>query len=212
MVYNGSMGKITDITKQKNGKRANIFIDGAYVCGLELITVAGAHLKIGGEIDTETLAELQKASESEKAFDKAVNYISTRRRTEREVRRKLQEKGYLPEVTEGVVGKLRSYGYIDDRKFCEEYAELYGKTYGTRRIRAQLRELGVDGELVSEVLEETIDEETQAEAACEAARKYLRCHDYDRTKLMRHLSAKGFGYGDIAEAINTVVGENPDED
>ena len=65
MVYNKDMGKITDITKQRNGKRANIFIDGVYRCGLELITVAAAHLKIGDELDDDALETLQMRSESE---------------------------------------------------------------------------------------------------------------------------------------------------
>lgn len=211
MVYNGRMGKITDITKQRNGKRANIFIDGSYRCGLELFTVVSARLKIGDEIDDDALIELQTRSESEKAFDQAVSFLSTRRRTRREVERKLKEKGYLPQVVGGVVGKLTEYGYIDDRKFCEEYVDVYKNNFGAYRLTAELKKLGVDGAIVREVLDERLDEDTRQEAAVEAVRKYLRTHDFDKIKLTRHMAGRGFSYGEVRDALQA-IGEQIDEE
>jgi regulatory protein len=210
MVYNKDMGKITDITKQRNGKRANIFIDGVYRCGLELITVAAAHLKIGDELDDDALETLQMRSESEKAFDRAVGYLSVRRRTKREIERKLREKGYLPAVIANVTAKLTEYGYVDDRKFCEEYVDLYKNTYGAYRMTAELKKLGVDGETVREVLEEKLDDDTRQDAAVEAVRKYLRTHDFDKVKLMRHMAGRGFGYGEVRDALSA-IGEDADD-
>lgn len=212
MVYNEGMGKITDITMQRSGKRANIFIDGAYRCGLELITVAAAHLKPGDEIDDDALVELQMKSESEKAFDKAVGYLSVRRRTRREIERRLKEKGYLPEVIAGVVKKLAEYGYVDDRKFCEEYVDVYKNTFGAYRIQAELKRLGVDGETVREVLDERLDEDTRHEAAVEAVEKYLRTHTFDKVKLVRHMAGRGFGYGEVKEALDALAVEDDGAD
>lgn len=205
------MGKITDITKQRNGKRANIFVDGNYVCGLELITVAGARLKVGDETDSDKLAQLQLLSESEKAFSKAIDYLSVRRRTQREIMRKLKEKGYLPEVIEKVVEKLKEYGYIDDVKFCEQYIETYIDKNGVMKIKSDLLRLGVESSLINEALKQA-DEDAQSQAAVDAARKYLRGHDYDRLKLMRHLANRGFGYADSKAAAQAVKDEIEDEE
>lgn len=202
MRYNENMGTITDITKQRNGKRANIFVDGVFTCGLELITVASAHLKVGDPIDEETLTELQRRSETEKAFDKAVGYLSTRRRTCREVRVKLKEKGYLPAVVDDVVNKLSEYGYLDDRKFCEEYIDVYKTTFGAYRIAAELKHLGVESALVSEVLDEKLGDEEKENAAVAVVEKYLRTHTYDKMKLVRYAAARGFSYGDVMSAVD----------
>lgn len=205
------MGKITDITMQRSGKRANIFIDGSFVCGLELITVMSEGLKAGDEIDREKLEAIQVKSETEKAFNKAVSYLSVRRRTEWEIRKKLREKGYLPAVADEVLRKLRDYGYVDDGRFAETYIEMYKHRAGELKIRADLRRLGVDGKIIDDKLSAVNADET-IEAAESAARKYLRSHDYDRLKLSRHLAAKGYRFDVIDKVARAAAQWEEDND
>ena len=50
------MGKITAVTPQlKDDKRVNVYIDGAFACGLSLETAVKNKLKAGVEIDGERL-------------------------------------------------------------------------------------------------------------------------------------------------------------
>ena len=75
------MKKITDIKPQvKNPTRCNIYLDNAFYCGLELETIMKNRLKIGTEIAEERLNEIQTESESLRALDKALNFISLSRR------------------------------------------------------------------------------------------------------------------------------------
>lgn len=200
------MARITDITMQRNGKRANIFVDGRFKCGLENITVLSSGLKIGQETDDETLEALQLSSEMENAFNKALSYVSLRRRTEKEVRLKLREKGYLNSVIDAATGKLKDYGYIDDTKYAEDYVAMYKSRFGEIRLRAELRRLGIAEKTVNDVLSE-LDEDEIYQSALSAAEKYLQSHDFDRPKLSRHLAAKGYSYGVVGRAIRAVEKE-----
>ena len=54
------MGKITEISPQARDKtRVNVYIDGAFVCGLSLETAVKHRLKAGAEIDGERLKEIE---------------------------------------------------------------------------------------------------------------------------------------------------------
>ena len=100
------MNKITDIKPQvKTPTRCNIYLDNAFYCGLELETVMRYRLKIGTEIEKEKLDEIQADSEKSRAFDKALNFISRSKKTEKQVRDYLTTKGYLDKTIDGVIEK-----------------------------------------------------------------------------------------------------------
>ena len=88
------MKKITDIKPQvKTPTRCNIYLDNAFYCGMELETIMRHRLKIGTEIDPEKLAEIQAESESIRALDKALNFISRSQKTKKQVKEYLEKKG-----------------------------------------------------------------------------------------------------------------------
>lgn len=162
-----------------------------------------AGLKVGDEIDEAALSDLQRNSESETAFNKAVGFLAVRLRTEKEVRMKLKEKGYLNGVIDTVVDKLKEYGYLDDSRFAEEYINTYKNRAGEMKIRYDLRRLGVDAAVIEEKLSD-LDQDDVLESVVTAAERYLRSHDFDRMKLSRYLAGKGYPYDLISEAVRRV--------
>jgi hypothetical protein len=105
------LNEITAITPQvKDKTRCNIYIDGRFCCGLTLETVVKNRLKVGKIVSEQALAEMQLESEKNTALNKALGFLSATRKTEREVRAYLTKRGYLPEVGDYVVEKLREYG------------------------------------------------------------------------------------------------------
>lgn len=200
------MGKITDITLQRSGKRVNIFVDGSFRCGLERITALQAGLAVGMETDDAALEALQLDSEKETAFNKAISFVSSRRRTEMEIRRKLREKGYMPGVISAVISKLRDYGYVNDAQFAHDYVEAYKDRAGGMKIRAELRRLGISDKLADEALRE-LSADDALESAMNCARRYLAARDFDRQKLYRHLASKGYSFDIVREAVNRAAQE-----
>ena len=53
-----------------------------------------------------------------KAKLRAVHLLEYRDRTEKDMRRKLQQGGYPAEIIEETMEYLRAYGYIDDKRYA----------------------------------------------------------------------------------------------
>ena len=110
------MKKITDIKPQvKTPTRCNIYLDNAFYCGLELETVMRHRLKIGGEISPERLDEIQAESESLRALDKALGFISRSQKTKKQVADYLAKKGYTERTIEVVLDKMSAYKFVNDQ-------------------------------------------------------------------------------------------------
>ncbi len=84
-------------------------------------------------------------------------YVSIRVRSEQEVRTYLARKrktiSVSDELVEGLIEKLKSYGYIDDKKFAESVLHtMSGKGRGSAYVRARLQRAGIEKELITESL------------------------------------------------------------
>lgn len=193
------MGKITDISRQKRNKtRVSVFIDGEFVCGLDAVAAASARIKIGDEITPDELKSLMAKSESNSAFERAVAYLSTAPRAEKEIRRYLHDKGYTDDIVNKTVDKLNSYHYIDDMLYAQTYIKSKAKKYGNFRIASELRQKGVAREIIDELLDDNDEDGIDG-----IAERYLASHgNHDRQKLKRFLAGRGFSWESISAAIS----------
>lgn len=88
-----------------------------------------------------------------------------------EFKRFLRRKGYEETEIEQTVTSFISRGYLDDESFSKEYIEYsLSRNRGMRRIFAELREKGVDGDLLSRLYRETREEYGAAEDELQRAR------------------------------------------
>lgn len=197
------MAEITAITPQKKDKsRCNIELDGRFFCGMKLETVMKNHLKAGMSVDTEYLSRLQLESEKLTALDKALTHITVSMKTEKEIRDYLTKKGYLPDILDYVVEKMKGYGYLDDAVYAKSYAENASARKGRRMIAAELKRKGVSDEEIEGALDGLTGE---AESAKKHFEKYMRGKPYDRPtlqKAFRHLLSKGYDYETARAAMD----------
>lgn len=196
------MPKITDIQIQKNNKtRANVYVDGEFAFGLEMLTVMKLGLKIGKDVSVQELDEAVFDSEKSVAFEKAVDYLGRCMRTCRQMKEYLGKKGYSQKVVDYVVAKLKDYKYLDDDLYAAAYAESASANKGNRRIRQELMQKGISASLAENV---AIDSETAQLAAERLAQKYMRgktCDVKTLQKLQRYLLSRGYEY----DVVNAVV-------
>ncbi len=148
------MAIITSITKQKRGERVNIFLDDEFFCGLETFTMLKNSLKEGMEVDPDELAKIQMQSERQKATDKAFEYVTRYFKPERKVREHLKEKGYVKELIDEIMLKLKDYGYVDDEKYAMEYGSINADRKGINRIKIDLLNAGIPERFIDRALEE----------------------------------------------------------
>lgn len=203
--------EITSITPQKHdAARCNIEVDGRFFCGMQLITVMEHRLKVGSVVTEEELSALQLAGERQTALDKALTHIAASMKTERDVRDFLRRKGYLQDVCDYVVEKMKGYGYLDDEAYARAYAESMGKRKGSRLIRMELKKKGVSDEALA-----SLPKTDERDAAEGVLRKYLRGKEVDAAtvrKAYSHLLSKGFDYDTARAALERLRGELPGEE
>ncbi len=180
---------------------------------MSLETTVKNRLKVGQTVSPEALSKMQLESEKSVALDKALTHISATRKTEKQVRDFLRGKGYLPDVIDYVLEKMREYGFVDDSEYAEAYVEFAGGKKGGRLIKAELRKKGIAQEKIDEALNK-LDVETQVETAGAILQKYLRNKERSRETLQkayRYLISKGFSY-DTAKSAVAALGEDIDEE
>lgn len=205
------MSEITGISPQKHDKlRCNIEVDGRFYCGMTLETVMQNRLKVGLVVTAEELSRIQLESEKATALDKALTHITFTMKTEREVRAFLQKKGYLQDVCDYVVGRMKELGYLDDALYAAQYLESAQKKKGARLIAAELKRKGIDDDTIESTVSNISGEEESAKRHLE---KYLRGKELDRAtiqKAYRHLLSKGYDYDTAKAALESL--KDCDED
>lgn len=103
--------------------------------------------------------------EKQKFLDKARKLCALQERSERDLKKKLREKGCPPEWVEEIVEQLHEEGAVDDERFAFIYARssLENKGWGALRIRNGLKEKGISDELAERALD-SLDETVQERA------------------------------------------------
>jgi regulatory protein len=200
-------GTITGLRYQKRNKnRVNVYLDGQFAFGLAAIEAA--RLQVGQVLDDGDIARLQVQDEVERAYERALNFLSYRPRSEAEVRRNLHKKNLADEVVEAVAERLTRAGLLNDREFARYWVEnrLQFKPRGARALRHELRAKGVPASIIAEVLE-NLDEEAAARKVAEArACRLARLAPRDfRQRLGAYLARRGFSYEVISPLIEEML-------
>jgi regulatory protein len=90
------------------------------------------------------------------AWNIAVRLLSRREYTRKEIRQKLDQRGFTGGLIDKLLEQLISNGYQSDERFAEHYTRFRAsKGYGPKRIRLELQEKGVDGGLIDVGLQQS---------------------------------------------------------
>lgn len=208
--------RITALQPQvKNPDRINIFVDGKFFLGVSGLLVLQTGLAVGQELTEAQVEHLRSESAQQEAVDRAMNYLSYRPRSREEVRHYLQGKQTPPEIIEVALARLESLDLINDRNFASFWMESRAQfsPRGARALKNELRQKGVEREVVDELLEEGDEDGTrEEERALQAGRKkavsLLHNPEIDfqtfRTRLGPFLQRRGFGYDISKRVVNTL--------
>ena len=204
------MAIITNIEEQKNKKRFNIFVDDAFFCGLNKETAVLFRLKVGKEIDENTLKEAVFESEVKSAFEKGASLLETRMHSKKELFDKLLKKNFEKRVIQKAIEKLEEYHYVDDFLFAKTYAQQ-NKKYSKKMIENKLLQKGVSSDIIHEFICD-FDDENEIEICFRQAEKYAKNKDLSNDniiqKMYASLARKGFSFEIIKKAVSRLTSEN----
>lgn len=207
------MTKITKITTQKRNKnRYNIFIDDGqgetYGFSVEEDVLIEFHLRKGMELTPDLIRTLMQKDNLHKSFTLAINYLSYRMRSEKEIRDYLAKKEVDEEKINQVVTRLKDEGYLHDGEFAEALVNTRINTTskGPLIVERELREKGVDRHTAEEALTH-FDPEIQLEKAMKLVEKKKKTsskksHKQQIQYLKQTLMQKGFPSEIVQEAIS----------
>ena len=196
--------KITAIKQQvKRADRYSIYLDGKYSFSLGEGELLKLGLHTGQELTEEELGNYQEESSFGKWFDKTLNLLSYRLRSEWELRDYLKRKDCPPEITERILNKLCINGYVNDEQFARRWVENRRllKATSRRRLAQELKQKRISSEIIDKVLAADKDEVDEREVLKELVEK-KRARYPDQTKLMQYLARQGYNYDDIKSALH----------
>jgi regulatory protein len=190
------MKTITALSVQKRNKeRVSVFLDGEYAFSLGL--PEALKLKRGQELSQADIDRLRGEDDVVRAYNHALRLLGYRPRSRVEIERYLNQKGYAVATINTTLARLIASRYIDDEAFARSWLNHRERLRprGARGLSHELRQKGVEHDIIDDVLED-LDEETSAWAAVE--KKVDRWRGLDqmtfRKKVTGFLSRRGFSY------------------
>jgi len=208
------MSVITKIEQQRNKSRVNIFVDGAFFCGLNKETAIIFKLKEGKEVEEEKLKKIIFESEVKSAFEKSLDYLGRQMYSKKVLQDKLVLKGFSQEVVEAAIKKLEEYKYVDDELFAKQFVQQNTKR-SKRILKEKLTQKGVSKDIISRVLEENRDSD-EFEICLFHAQKYAKNKQIEGQKEIQKfyasLARKGFDFNTIKKAVKTVINKDFEEE
>lgn len=196
---------------KRNKNRVNVYINYEYTFSCNAELVYKFNLRKDEEIDLEYVKELVIEDNYLSCKESALKTISRTYKTEKEMKDKLEMKGYDDSSIERVMSFLKEYTFIDDNKYVEMYIKDNCSKSGRNKIKYNLSRKGIKDDLIQEKLS-LIDEDEEVNSVMELAQKkynILRKSEDDkykiRTKLVQFLLRRGFKYDIIKTVLNDLL-------
>jgi regulatory protein len=196
--------KITSIKQQiKNPERVSIFLDGSYVFSLSLDELLQHKLKNNDELSSADIKKFKKISADGKLRARALEWLMSRPRSEREFRDYLYRKKAEPEQISNLVNEFSKKDYLDNEKFALWFAELHARRgKSNRAIKAELFKKGIGRELAERALEGGGGDEADRLKNMIDKKIKLSRYKKDPQKLTQYLISQGFNYQLVKETLN----------
>ena len=193
---------IVSAMRQTSPGRVTVTLCGGEEIKTTLNVVTDLRLYSGRELDEEELKELYRASRSALARNRAMELLSRRPMSEKELVDKLIRKGEDEEAARDCARWLREEGFLNDESYAAAVARHYAaKGYGPGRVRAELSRRGVDRELWKDAIEAMPENRDRLDRFIAA-----RLTDPEDREQIRKVSAALYRRGYSWEEIRSALG------
>ena len=145
----------------------------------------------------------------------AKNYIfrllKIRLYSEKEILEKLKKRKFAEDVTRQTIRYFKQLGLIDDRQFAQKWISArLAKPTGPQRIQLELKQKGIDPEILREELTQATKNYSEKEMAEQLAKKRaLLYRDLEEMKkkqrIYRYLAYRGFNLEVIQQVLKEIV-------
>jgi regulatory protein len=189
--------------KKIGRNRVELIIDNDQKVSLAYEVFLKNQVKLGQEISTEFLSLLLDEDQKYQIKQSALNYLSRRSHSKKEIKTKLNQKKFNPKFIEQTLNYLENNGFLNDNSFARLFAEEKVKTkkWGKNKIKSELIKKGISSEIITDVIDKNFDNEVEIERGIELAQKKfnkLLNHEEDqkkiRSSIYSFLISRGYDY------------------
>ncbi len=193
---------ITAIEKRRNMLSA-LFLDGEFAVNIDTETLLRFRYRPGMKISDEQLNELITASDIRRANERALYLLEHRSYSKKELIEKIQ-RTTSKEAAQAAVDRMEELDLINDKDYAKRYmAKLFHhKGYAASRVQYELRQKGIDKEMIAELMEE--EQPEPVDKILEVIqKKYLRYLQDEKgyRRAVNGLQRLGYRYEDIKQAL-----------
>lgn len=193
--------KIEACTKTKY----RVWLDGEPAFVLYKGELSRYSIREGEEIPPDTVEKIEKEIVLKRAKLYAMHLLEDMDRTESGLREKLRRAMYPEKAVDGAVEYVRSFGYLDDGRFAENFVRSRKNLKSRKEIRVLLAQKGVASEQIDEAFEVCYGDGDEQEAVRALLRKKrFQPEEADGEKMRKiyaYLARKGFGYETVRQVI-----------
>ena len=206
------MPQITAIkVNKKRPNKRSIFIDGQFAFTVSEGIFFQHNLEEGGELSDKQIKELTTADEFDKAKQAAVNLLSYRPRSIKEVSNRLVHKGWNKDLADRVTGELVDKGYLNDEEFAAIFArdKAKNKCLGPVALKSELIKTGV----AQKIIEQTIEAVYSKYPADELIQRLMKKRGIDldvplvkkeKQRFINLLKRKGFTWDQMESVVKNL--------
>ncbi len=208
------MPVITALEVNRRDKEfVKLYLDDEFV--MSLPQLEAARLAIGQPLSQSEVEALADARAEQRAFDRALRFLSYRPRSAEEVRRNLARHNVTDSLIATVLARLEGLGYLDDLDFAKFWLENRArfKPMGARALRYELRAKGINHDIIEKSLADFEEEEAAYRAAAaQASRIGGTTRQAFRRKLSQMLRRRGFEADTVRDVVLRLENESEELD
>jgi regulatory protein len=199
-------------TQRKNPKRKSIYLNHKFAFGLDEETLIKHGLRVGGGLTDEKIESILQTEQKRKAKEIALNFLSYRSRSEKEISDKLKKKGFSPENIEGVISDLKRVNLLNDYDFACGWIKdrLKNRPKGMLLLKQELFKKGIEKKIIEKALKEFYPKKDEVQIALDLIkRREKRYKGLDRKLARKRMSdfllRRGFSYEVVKEVLDGII-------
>lgn len=192
-------------TESLTKTKYKVDLDGQFAFVLYKGELSRYGVKEGAELTEGTVYEIYNTVLLKRAKKRAMHLLEDMDRTEAGLREKLRQGLYPAEIIEKAIDYVRSFGYLNDARYAENFILSRRNSKSRKEIHALLLGKGISDEEISIAFENCYGDQEEQEAVRRILEKKRVdpkiAGDREMQKIYGYLARKGFRYETIRQVI-----------
>lgn len=200
------------IPRGRSGDQIEVTLDNGQSYVLHTDLVLEFRFVPGLSVDAETVQQAIDADDLIAAKAVAGRQLAYRPRSVSELRAVLAQRGFRPGTVSAVINRFTELGYLNDAEFAERWIANRSALAprGERLLRHELRQKGVQPELIESSLEDANLDDFETALAL-ASHRFTKLagleRETQRRRIAGFLERRGFGY-DVVRKVDRALFDN----